>query len=789
MKSHRLVNSLVVLALTLSTVGMTGSAASATALARSPFVGVWRAIDFGDGSLMRATILGPAGGPFLITWTESYFTFCDGRAGVATGKGQLNPNDAQVLEADLRLKCFRTGDEVSWHQIWQYRPTHDDLVSQEAPGVETIWKRLSQPIVPRATFVAYVPGAAEGYDWPMGHTITLSIPDRGHTTQAVSEQEPGSPEGETRVLFELWRDDVSLEAGDHLFLTDESIGLTKDVVVTNLAVTGFDLSAGTVTGAFDPASDLWVWLYGQEGQVAASEGDVWTATFAELPPGAWGGATQWDVDGDGTSIDFQVPNPHFSVFPEQEVIEGWRWPDGATVTASVAGKAECSADGVSDHPEWDPQGLFVSMRFPEGCDVTAGDEVRLTGDGTTRTHIVQNLAVTSVDAAADVVAGTADNGAEVHVWVHEFGESDIRVSTQDGSWEAAFGSIPFDLLLGMCGRSEIQDAEGNATAVDWCVPAAGTGDIYAVPDENRIWANSWIEGGEISLTIFDTGGAELYSESRLVPPPSERPWTEVLFESGFSLEPGQRIVIHQGSYERELTVSSIRVTGFDLGGQTVFGTGDPGASFYVEIEGEDEWATVGEDGAWSVHHEDLTGGVWGSAIQPDGDWDSTRDIFGAPNPNFYAVPDENRIYANEWIEGAELSLTIFGTEGGEVYSESRLVPPPSERPWTLVIFESGFVLQSGQRIMLNQGGYERELTVSSIRVTGFDLGAQAVSGTGDPGAAFFVRIGGVDEWGTVGDDGTWWVHNGNLGPAVWGEAIQPDADGDATRDGFQAPSS
>src|SRR3972149_4968123 len=101
MKSHSLLNSLMGLALAFSTVGMTGSTASATALARSPFVGVWRAIDFGDGSLMRATILGPAGGPFLITWTESYFSFCDGRAGLATGKGRARPDDPTVLGADF----------------------------------------------------------------------------------------------------------------------------------------------------------------------------------------------------------------------------------------------------------------------------------------------------------------------------------------------------------------------------------------------------------------------------------------------------------------------------------------------------------------------------------------------------------------------------------------------------------------------------------------------------------------------------------------------------------------
>jgi hypothetical protein len=181
--------------------------------------------------------------------------------------------------------------------------------------------------------------------------------------------------------------------------------------------------------------------------------------------------------------------------------------------------------------------------------------------------------------------------------------------------------------------------------------------------------------------------------------------------------------------------------------------------------------------------------VWGGAIQFDADGDSTRDIFDAPDPNLYAVPDENRIWALGWIEGDELSLTIFSPGGNEFYSETRLVPPPSERPWTEVLFELGLDLEPGQRIVIDQGGYERELIVSSIRVTGFDLGAQMVSGEGDPGATFFVQIGDVDAWGTVGGDGTWSVQNENLTGGAWGGAIQPDADGDSTRDIFQAPSS
>jgi hypothetical protein len=82
MKPIRFANALAIFALALSSVATSGFAVQ-----RSPFVGIWRAIDFGDGSLMRATILGQGSGPFLITWTESYFSFCDGRAGVATGSG------------------------------------------------------------------------------------------------------------------------------------------------------------------------------------------------------------------------------------------------------------------------------------------------------------------------------------------------------------------------------------------------------------------------------------------------------------------------------------------------------------------------------------------------------------------------------------------------------------------------------------------------------------------------------------------------------------------------------
>ena len=43
----------------------------------SPFAGQWQAIDV-DGGDMSLGIAGRPEGPFQITWTDNYISFCDG---------------------------------------------------------------------------------------------------------------------------------------------------------------------------------------------------------------------------------------------------------------------------------------------------------------------------------------------------------------------------------------------------------------------------------------------------------------------------------------------------------------------------------------------------------------------------------------------------------------------------------------------------------------------------------------------------------------------------------------
>jgi hypothetical protein len=98
-------------------------------LGSSPFLGSWQAID-SDGSDIRLVIAGPPNGPFQITWTESYISYCDGESGIVRGRGWLAEGDPYLLEADLRLVCFTTRATLDFHASWTYDPGTDTISSE-----------------------------------------------------------------------------------------------------------------------------------------------------------------------------------------------------------------------------------------------------------------------------------------------------------------------------------------------------------------------------------------------------------------------------------------------------------------------------------------------------------------------------------------------------------------------------------------------------------------------------------------------------------------------------------
>jgi hypothetical protein len=122
---------------------------SAFAKPISPFIGNWQAIDVLDESDLRLVIAGPPGGPFQITWTESYISFCDGGPGIARGTGQLAQDDPFILDADLRLVCFTSGATLDFHMTWIYDPGTDTISSEFITWHRP--KAASQACIPHPT--------------------------------------------------------------------------------------------------------------------------------------------------------------------------------------------------------------------------------------------------------------------------------------------------------------------------------------------------------------------------------------------------------------------------------------------------------------------------------------------------------------------------------------------------------------------------------------------------------------------------------------------------------------
>jgi hypothetical protein len=169
-------------------------------------------------------------------------------------------------------------------------------------------------IFQKPIFIVYTPGSVEGYQWPLGNTITMNVNNGEYIAQSVSEPRPDFPEGETRVLFDNWKDDFMIDPRDYVVLTDETTGSTKSHFVTSVEVTGYDIDAKTISGVYNPAFDLQVFLALSDGTPIETigvtyDGVNWTAAFNELDSGMLCSAKQFDYDFDGTSWDYWVPGP------------------------------------------------------------------------------------------------------------------------------------------------------------------------------------------------------------------------------------------------------------------------------------------------------------------------------------------------------------------------------------------------------------------------------------------------------------------------------------------------
>jgi hypothetical protein len=470
-----------------------------------------------------------------------------------------------------------------------------------------------------------------GWEWPAGNFVTAEVYHPG-------EEEP-SCTATVEVAHPEWSNDVyvaeffpvetcDIQANDYVVLTDGY--LSRDHFVFPLQVTMLDQESNTIGGFAEPGIEVQTWIHEEDDTfhtVMPDDDGNWVVDFApfDLVVNMGGRAEQYDDDGDATSVDWYIPNPHFTVFPEWEWFDGNDWPDGSTVSITVGGKDQCTTEGTS----W---GYFFNGSFGEGCDLEVGDEVTFTDGETTRTHTVQNLAITKANHEDDTIKGVADPGAEVYVWPHATGEQQLAVAktkgAAEGKWNVDFSGI-FNLTPGECGRSEIRDEDANSTAVDWCIP----NPTFVAYMPVTIVGYDWPRGETINLSINDgeyTAQAEVGNAD----------WdpTVVLFElwqDDFTMEAGDHIVMtDEAAYvSKELWVTNLAVTDFDFDAKQVFGNYDPAYDLWTwlyDLEGQVPEIDP-DNGTWVATFTELPPGAWGGATQWDGDGDGTSIDFQVPN--------------------------------------------------------------------------------------------------------------------------------------------------------------
>jgi hypothetical protein len=341
----------------------------------------------------------------------------------------------------------------------------------------------------------------EGYEWPNGAVVSISVADKEEcSTGAIA----GYPEWDpSNTFFSVnFPEECTIEVGNLITLSFESLNLTHQV--QDLTVTAVDEANDTVAGtaAFDPEQYLLhTWIHGMDESYMqlSAEGGTWLADFGsqgfDLQPGMGGRVELVDPASNATAVEWYIPNPHFTIFPEWEWYDGMDWPDGVKITVMLNDNTDCVAVHYSE-------GSFFNGGFPEGCDVAIGDLVSMTDGVTTRAHTVRNLGITGVDTEADIVSGTADVGAQVNVWLYATGETVQATADGEGNWQADFTGV-FDLTPGECGRAEIPDEFGNATSVEWCAPVYPWRDEF---EDELLESWYWINENSASWNLNENPG-------------------------------------------------------------------------------------------------------------------------------------------------------------------------------------------------------------------------------------------------------------------------------------------
>jgi hypothetical protein len=573
--------------------------------------------------------------------------------------------------------------------------------------------------------------------WPVADTLQVTIDD-----PATSE----SPDYQTDVVVvETEYDGIGggfgigheVKPGDVVTVTD---GTTKkDHIVIDIQVTSIDVAADSVVGTVSTPNSP-VTVYAADGNANRSFNanalGNWIADFSvsgdpeepllNIVPGTSGGAEQFDIDGDSTVYDWQVPRP-----------EGWQ-----------------------HNPATGHDYLYVddpmSWAEAEAYAVSLGGHLVTINDAAENDWLVATL-------GTEYWIGFNDIAAESE-WVWVSGEPVTFTNWLAGEPNDYMGE---DLAMiwnkPPIGWNDVPDGQNSFVVEGTAPPRQPFFSVSPIEPAEHMWGEEWAPDSEVTIEIDDPVTTEVVDFS--MPAGTDGNGRFELYDVPFDIEAGHVVTVSQGATVKTHVVIDLTVTLIDPVADTVSGIGAPKTETVVQVwdeqrqEGPPPMSVMSDDaGGWMADFSgafDILPRMMTYTYQADADGDQTQ--IDARPPSFLVFRDWNGLAGWGWPAEVNVQVTA---DDPETVDESDI-------DLTIATNADGFFegagvfpgLQPGWLITVTYGVTTQTHTVRAISIADADTATDIVRGTADPRTEVWVSVSGAGDgdgvFATADGSGEW----------------------------------
>ncbi|MGB4594491.1 MAG: Ig-like domain-containing protein [Anaerolineaceae bacterium] len=713
-----------------------------------------------DGEAIKRVTLNAIGGEAVgLTWRIAESPF--------QGEVFLNPAGGAVEVIYKPADDFREMDSLKVAVVGSDGQTAESrLVFLE---VQKVPEAVEIPLRPeRATLDLEFakPNEATGpyisvqkYQWGLGIVGSGWEPYESVTLTNGDCVLPNSADSNGTVYFDGYQYECTLNFDVGSLVTLQGTSVTKSHTILNLGVKSFDPTTRTVTGWAEDrqlAVTLDPWGYPEEQSVDATNGE-WVASFTiQIPRGTSLLIKQADLEGSETLIEATLNMPNIEARPQAKQVYGSGWPENAALTITIG----TFQDNLT-------VGWGGSFSYYSSVELTPGTTISVTDGVITKSMTVADIAINSVDDNTETVSGTSTSSS----FFLEKNNASTEMITPDGNGNWSF--IYPALEPGDIGTAYSEEADYDRTTYYWNVPNPS---FTVHPYNDYIEGSGWPAYGEVTAAFEGYPDVRWSSQANGV--------GELRFDSyshpEFDIKLGQSISLTCGSWVREHTVINLRLTNFNLAENSISGTANPGDVFvFLDGSGDGAIATADESGNWSTP---LTGqlakGTKGFFFQYDDKWNSTYNRWEIPNPML--VIDKSNgstIRGTGWPDDLPKTIFVNNAQVAVINDNSSYFYYYPEDP-----------LPAGTVVRVESGSYVKEHTVIDLRMTGYNLASNSISGVANTGALTVDRWDNSESVPTTAPDGQWTaIFDAVLVSGSYGQLMQADAEGDKTYSKWEIP--